>query len=39
VGNTLGLLDEEPVTKVDYVPMSLITKAGLAQAPDYCLTE
>ena len=39
VENTLSLLNREPITKIDYVPISLITKSELAQAPAYCLTE
>lgn len=38
VENTLSLLDREPITKIDYVPISLITRTELAQAPEYCLT-
>lgn len=39
VENTLSLLNREPITKIDYVPISLITKPDLERAPDYCLTE
>ncbi|WP_433382175.1 sugar ABC transporter substrate-binding protein [Actinoplanes sp. CA-142083] len=39
VENTLSLLNKEPVTKIDYVPIDLITKDNLNQAPRYCLTE
>jgi ribose transport system substrate-binding protein len=39
VENTLSLLNHEPITKIDYVPISLITRTELAQAPAYCLTE
>jgi len=39
VENTLSLLNKEPITKIDYVPIELITKTELAQAPEYCLNE
>ena len=38
IENTLSLLDSEPINKIDYVPISLIDKAALDQAPSYCLT-
>ncbi|MFI5898190.1 sugar ABC transporter substrate-binding protein [Actinoplanes sp. NPDC051513] len=38
VENTLSLLDKEPITKIDYVPINLITKTDIDQAPRYCLT-
>ena len=38
VENTLSLLNEEPINKIDYVPIALIDKQDLDQAPQYCLT-
>jgi ribose transport system substrate-binding protein len=39
VENTLSLLNKEPISRIDYVPISLIDKNNLDQAPQYCLTD
>ncbi|MFD0525189.1 sugar ABC transporter substrate-binding protein [Paractinoplanes durhamensis] len=39
VENTIALLNKEPISKVDYIPISLITKTDLSRAPKYCLID
>ncbi|GIF25333.1 ribose transport system substrate-binding protein [Actinoplanes tereljensis] len=39
VENTISLLNSEPIDKIDYVAIDLITKIDLAQAPSYCLID
>jgi ribose transport system substrate-binding protein len=38
IENTLSLLNREPINKIDYAPISLVDRASLDQAPNYCLT-
>ena len=38
VENTVRLLNREPINRVDHVPISLIDRTDLDQAPAYCPT-